>query len=96
MFAGRTRAAGRIAIAGAADVAVSASLVPAPANTPPAITAKLNHAIGELLKRPDVTKKWASFRIDAVPTTSDELRKILAQEVRDFTNAARRASISIQ
>jgi tripartite-type tricarboxylate transporter receptor subunit TctC len=68
----------------------------APAKTPPAIVAKLNEAIGELLKQPDTKKKWASFGIDPVPTTSEELRKILAQEIDDFTNAARRANISIQ
>jgi tripartite-type tricarboxylate transporter receptor subunit TctC len=68
----------------------------APAKTPPAIVAKLNRAIGELLKRPDTKKKWASFGINAVPTTPEELRKILAQEIDDFTSAARRANISIQ
>jgi tripartite-type tricarboxylate transporter receptor subunit TctC len=68
----------------------------APAKTPPAIVAKLNEAIGQLLQQPDTRKKWASFGIDAVPTTPEELRKILAQEIDDFTKAARRANISIQ
>ena len=67
-----------------------------PAKTPPAIVAKLNEAIGQLLKQPDAKKKWASFGIDPVPTTPEELRKILAQEIADFTKAARRANISVQ
>jgi tripartite-type tricarboxylate transporter receptor subunit TctC len=68
----------------------------APAKTPPAIVAKLNEAIGQLLHQPDTRKKWASFGIDPVPTTPEQLRKILAQEIDDFTKAARRANISIQ
>jgi tripartite-type tricarboxylate transporter receptor subunit TctC len=68
----------------------------APARTPPAIVAKLNQAIGALLKQPDVRKKWASFGIDPVSTTPDELSKILAQEIADFTKAALKAKISAQ
>ncbi len=68
----------------------------APARTPPAIVAKLNQAIGALLKQPDVRKKWAAFGIDPVSTTPDELSKILAKEIADFTKAARKANISAQ
>jgi len=68
----------------------------APARTPAAIVAKLNGAIGGLLKQPDIGKKWAAFGIDPVPTTPQELEKILAQEIADFTKAARRANISVQ
>ena len=68
----------------------------APARTPAAIIAKLNGAIGALLKQPDISKKWAAFGIDPVPTMPQELEKILAQEIADFTKAARRANISVQ
>jgi tripartite-type tricarboxylate transporter receptor subunit TctC len=68
----------------------------APAKTPPAIVDKLNHAIGDLLREPGIQKKWASFGIDAVPTTPEELQKILAQEIADFTKAAQKAHISVQ
>ena len=53
----------------------------APARTPVAIVAKLNGAIGGLLRQPDINKKWAAFGIDPVPTTPQELEKILAQEI---------------
>jgi tripartite-type tricarboxylate transporter receptor subunit TctC len=68
----------------------------APARTPAAIVAKLNQAIGALLKQPDVMKRWAAFGIDPVSTTPDELSKILTQEIADFTNAARKANITAQ
>jgi len=68
----------------------------APARTPPAIVAKLNQAISALLKQPDVRKRWASFGIDPVSTTPDELSKLLAQEIADFTKAARKANITAQ
>jgi len=68
----------------------------APARTPAAIIAKLNGAISGLLRQSDINKKWAAFGIDPVPTTPQELEKILAQEIADFTKAARRANISVQ
>jgi tripartite-type tricarboxylate transporter receptor subunit TctC len=68
----------------------------APARTPAAIVAKLNQAIGALLKQPDVMKRWAAFGIDPVSTTPDELSRILAQEIVDFTKAARKANITAQ
>jgi tripartite-type tricarboxylate transporter receptor subunit TctC len=68
----------------------------APARTPAAIIAKLNGAISVFLRQPDINKKWAAFGIDPVPTTPQEPEKILAQEIADFTKAARRANISVQ
>ena len=68
----------------------------APARTPAPIIARLNQAIGALLKQPEVMKRWAAFGIDPVSTTPDELSKILAQEIDDFTKAARKANISAQ
>jgi tripartite-type tricarboxylate transporter receptor subunit TctC len=68
----------------------------APAKTPSPIVAKLNRAIGDLLMQPDVKKKWEAFGIDPVATTPEDLRKILAKEIADFTAAARRASITIE
>ena len=47
-------------------------------------------------KQPDISKKWAAFGIDPVAATPQELEKILAQEIADFTKAARRANISVQ
>jgi tripartite-type tricarboxylate transporter receptor subunit TctC len=68
----------------------------APGKTPPAIVAKINQAIGALLKEPEIRKKWASFGIDPVSTTPDELTAILTQEIADFTKAARKANITAQ
>ena len=68
----------------------------APAKTPSPIVAKLNRAISDLLMQGDVKKKWAAFGVDPVATTPDDLRKILAKEISDFTAAARRANISLE
>jgi tripartite-type tricarboxylate transporter receptor subunit TctC len=68
----------------------------APAKTPSPIVAKLNRAISDLLMQGDVKKKWEAFGVDPVATTPDDLRKILAKEISDFTAAARRANISLE
>jgi len=68
----------------------------APAKTPAPIVAKLNRAISDLLRQPNVKKKGEAFGIDPVATTPDELRQILAKEIVEFTAAARRANITAQ
>ena len=68
----------------------------APAKTPSPIVAKLNQVIGDLLRQPDVAKKWAAFGIEPVATTPEQLRQILAKEIADFSVAARKANITAQ
>jgi tripartite-type tricarboxylate transporter receptor subunit TctC len=65
-----------------------------PAKTPPAIVAKLNKEVGEILRMPDVVKRWEAFGVDTVPTTPAEFDKIIADDVAAFTKAAKAANIA--
>lgn len=64
-----------------------------PSKTPPAIVAKLNKEIGEILRMPDVVARWEAFGVDSVPTTSAEFDKVIADNVAAFTKAAKAANI---
>ena len=66
----------------------------APARTPPAVIAKINQAIGELLKQPDVKTRWDAISVDPVATTPAEFQTTIADAVAEFTAAARKAGIS--
>ena len=66
----------------------------APAHTPPAVVAKINQAIGELLKQPDVKTRWDAISVDPVATTPAEFQATIADAVAEFTAAARKAGIS--
>jgi tripartite-type tricarboxylate transporter receptor subunit TctC len=68
----------------------------APARVPPAIVAKLNQAVGEILKQPDVQTKFKAISVEPVSTTPEELEKRIADAVAEYTAAARKANISNQ
>jgi tripartite-type tricarboxylate transporter receptor subunit TctC len=64
-----------------------------PAKTPPAIVAKLNKEVREILRMPDVKARWNAFGVAAVPTSSAEFDKVIADNVESFTKAAKAANI---
>jgi tripartite-type tricarboxylate transporter receptor subunit TctC len=68
----------------------------APAHTPPAIIAKLNHTVAAMLKQDSVREKWAALGVDPVSTTPAELEKQIADDVATYTAAASKANIAIQ
>ena len=65
----------------------------APPGTPPAIVAKLNRAIGEILKQPDVQQKFKAIAVEPIETTPAEFHKRIADAVAEYTTAARKANI---
>jgi len=57
----------------------------APAGTPPDIQDKLAKAVGEALKEPDVTKKFADSGITPFPTSPDGFREFIGAEITKWT-----------
>jgi tripartite-type tricarboxylate transporter receptor subunit TctC len=56
----------------------------APAGTPAAIAEKLNHAINDALRSPEVRANLESLGVDAKPGTRQELAAILAEQARQW------------
>ena len=85
-----------LAEAGIADMAVmSWSGFFAPANTPPAVVAKLEREIGRIAKLPDVRERLRAEEIDLVGSGSAEFAKILAKDIDTWSAIARAAKVTI-
>ena len=56
----------------------------APAGTPAAIAEKLNHAINDALRSPEIRANLESLGVDAKPGTTQELAAILAEQARQW------------
>lgn len=68
----------------------------APAGTPPAIVAKLNHVINESLKDEDVKKRMAAVGVIVKGSTPDAFGKFLADEYKRWDAVREGAKISQQ
>ena len=68
----------------------------APAGTPPALIARLNAEVKKALDSPEVKERLAALGSDASPTTAAELDKIVAAEVKDNIELAKKAGIKAQ
>lgn len=69
--------------------------VVAPPNTPPEIAAKLSKAMAEVIKMPDVQKKFADLGGDAGQGTQAELKGFLAEEQARWKDVIQRANVTI-
>jgi tripartite-type tricarboxylate transporter receptor subunit TctC len=68
----------------------------APAGTPPALIARLNAEVKKALDSPEVKERLAALGSDASPTTAADLDKIVAAEVKDNIELAKKAGIKAQ
>ena len=68
----------------------------APAGTPPAIIAKLNTAVTAVLNTPEVKERLAALGADAAPTTPADFDKMVAREIAENAEIAKRAGIKPQ
>lgn len=66
----------------------------APAHTPPAIVDKINAAVGEILKQPDVQAKFKAISVEPIATTPAQFDKRIADAVAEYTAAAQKANIT--
>ena len=68
----------------------------APAGTPPALIARLNAEVKKALDSPEVKERLAALGADASPTTAAELDKLVALEVKENAELAKKADIKLQ
>ncbi len=68
----------------------------APAGTPPAVIARLNAEVKKALDSPEVKERLAALGSDASPTTPADLDKIVASEVKENAELAKKAGIKLQ
>ena len=68
----------------------------APAGTPPALIARLNAEVKKALDSPEVKERLAALGSDASPTTPAELDKLVAREVKENAELAKKANIKLQ
>ena len=68
----------------------------APAGTPPAVITKLNAEVKKALDSPEVKERLAALGTDASPTTPAQLDAIVAREVKENAELAKKADIKLQ
>jgi tripartite-type tricarboxylate transporter receptor subunit TctC len=68
----------------------------APAGTPPAVVAKLNAAVTAALTTPEVKERLAALGADAAPTTPADFDAMIARELVENADIAKRAGIKPQ
>jgi tripartite-type tricarboxylate transporter receptor subunit TctC len=68
----------------------------APAKTPPAIVKRLQDEIMAIVKLPDVVEKLASHQTYPAGNTSEEFAKIIAREIAQWAEVAKRGNIKIE
>ena len=68
----------------------------APAKTPPAIVKRLQDEIMAIVKLPDVVEKLASHQTYPAGNTSEEFAKIIARELAQWAEVAKKGNIKIQ
>ncbi|MFO1085977.1 MAG: tripartite tricarboxylate transporter substrate binding protein [Reyranellaceae bacterium] len=68
----------------------------APAGTPPALIARLNAEAKKALESPEVKERLAALGADASPTTAAEFDRIVAAEVKENAELAKKAGIKPQ
>ena len=68
----------------------------APAGTPQDIVAKLNGAINDALRDPEVLKSVAAFGAEAKPGSPEDFSKFIVDELRRWDNLAKAAKIRVE
>jgi tripartite-type tricarboxylate transporter receptor subunit TctC len=68
----------------------------APAGTPPAVINKLNAEVRKALDNPEVKERLQALGTDPSPTTPAEFDKIVAAEIKENIDLAKKADIKLQ
>ena len=68
----------------------------APAKTPPAIVKRLQDEVMAIVKLPDVVEKFASHQVYPAGTTSEEFASVIARELAQWAEVAKKGNIKIQ
>jgi tripartite-type tricarboxylate transporter receptor subunit TctC len=68
----------------------------APADTPPAIVARLQAEIAKFVHLPDFKQKLATMSVETAGSGSEEFRKLIAAEMENWAAAARAGNIRVE
>jgi tripartite-type tricarboxylate transporter receptor subunit TctC len=68
----------------------------APARTPPAIVAKINADVNDLLKSKDVAENFAAQGADPYPTTPEEFTKVLRADIEKWGEVVKESGARIE
>ncbi|HYC66558.1 MAG TPA: tripartite tricarboxylate transporter substrate binding protein [Reyranellaceae bacterium] len=68
----------------------------APAGTPPAVIDRLNAEVRKALESPEMKERMAALGSDSSPTTPAALDQIVAREVKENIELAKKANIKLQ
>ena len=68
----------------------------APAKTPPAVVRRLQDEVMAVVKLPDVVEKFRSHHTYPAGTTSEEFAKVIARELVQWADVAKKGNIKIQ
>jgi tripartite-type tricarboxylate transporter receptor subunit TctC len=68
----------------------------APTGTPPAVVKKLEGEIRAIIKLPDVGEKFAGHQVYPAGSTSEEFAKVIARELAQWAEVAKKADIKIR
>jgi tripartite-type tricarboxylate transporter receptor subunit TctC len=68
----------------------------APAKTPQNVVEKLNAAVNEILKRPDIQKTWSEQGADPTPMTIDAFDSYLRKDIDKWSNLVKTANIKVE
>lgn len=67
-----------------------------PGNMPPAVVAKISLEVNAILKEPDVIAKILSIGMEPLPSTPEEFKVSLAQDIAKWADVVRKANIAPQ
>ncbi len=70
--------------------------VVAPAGTPPAVIAKLNAAVIDSLKSPELLAKARNLALQTAPSTPDQLGVLMREEIAKYQKIVKDANIPLQ
>lgn len=68
----------------------------APAGTPPAIVAKLNALINDIVKMPDVQERLATQGVEADPMSPDAFAKVIKDEIVKWRGVVQKAGVKVE
>ena len=68
----------------------------APAGTPPALINRINAEVKKALENPEVKERLSALGADPSPTTPQELDKMVAAEIKENIDLAKKADIKLQ
>lgn len=78
------------------DISEALHALFAPAETPPAVIARLNQEVGRYLLSPEAKEVFLKAGIETAPGTPDELTAVMKSEVARIGKVLKAAGVGVQ